>query len=159
MAEAVTPDDIQLELLKLEHNMARTGFWNLHDRWKSGRLLIGLRSPVTNYLPKGRLTTVAATLKVSTRELSNRMRVAESFRTDAAFKNAARRFGSWSALVKSLPATRDARVEPRASRSKERRLYELLASILASQTFDGQKLYHARHLYDLLEEDEDLERR
>jgi hypothetical protein len=38
-------------------------------------------------------------------------------------------------------------------------LYELLASILASQTFDGQKLYHARHLYDLLEEDEDLERR
>jgi hypothetical protein len=54
----VTLDDIQLELIKIENEMGRAGRWELHDRWKSGRLLIQLRNPATHYLPKGRLTTV-----------------------------------------------------------------------------------------------------
>jgi hypothetical protein len=102
-------DDIQLELIKIENQMDRVRGWNLHDRWKSGRLLISMRSPETGYLPKGRLTTCAATLKVSTRELSDRMRVADSYRTDAAFKQAAHRCATWTELLRSLPPTRDAR--------------------------------------------------
>src|SRR4029450_6934075 len=82
-SDAVTLDDIQLELLKIENQMDRVGGWNIHDRWKSGRLLISLRSPTSHYLPKGRLTTVAAKLKVSTRELSDRMRGADAYRKGA----------------------------------------------------------------------------
>ena len=108
MSDSVTLDDIQLELLKIENQMHRVDGWNLRDRWKSGRLLVGQRSPETRYLPKGWLTTVAATLKVSTRELSDRMRVADTYRTDAAFTQAAHG-RTWTELLRSLPPTREAR--------------------------------------------------
>jgi hypothetical protein len=147
----VTLTDIQLELLKIESQMDRVGGWNVHDRWKSGRLLISLRSSTTHYLPKGRLMTVAATLKVSTRELSDRMRVADSYRTDAAFKKAARSCGTWTDLLRSLPPTREARTgSTRPPRAWSRLLYESLAHVVAEGLLDADGLRLAQHLYDHL---------
>jgi len=152
MAADVTLDDIQLELIKIENQMDRVGGWNLHDRWKSGRLLVSLRSPTSQYLPKGRLTTVAATLKVSTRELSDRMRVADTYRTDAAFKKAARRCGTWTDLLRSLPPTREARTgSTRPPKPWSRLLYEALGHVLAEQRLDADTLRLAQKLYDRLD--------
>jgi hypothetical protein len=151
MADAVTLDDIQLELIKIENQMDRVGGWNLHDRWKSGRLLISLRSPDSGYLPKGRLRTVAATLKVSTRELSDRMRVADTYRTDAVFKKAARRCGTWTDLLRSLPPTREARTEStRPPKPWRRILYDALGHVLAARLLDAEGLRLAQKLYDHL---------
>lgn len=151
MTDAVTLDDIQLELLKIENQMDRVGGWNLHDRWKSGRLLISLRSSTSHYLPKGRLQTVAATLKVSTRELSDRMRVADAYRTDTAFKQAARRCGTWTDLLRSLPPTREARTgSTRPPRDWPRILHEALGHVLAGKLADAEGLRLAQKLYDHL---------
>ena len=156
MADDVTLDEIQLELLKIENQMDRVGGWNMHDRWKSGRLLIGLRYPTSQYLPKGRLTTVAATLKVSTRELSDRMRVADAYRTDADFKKAARRCGTWTDLLRSLPPTREARTgSTRPPRDWRRVLYEALGQVLAERLIDREGLRLAQKLYDHLAEREE----
>lgn len=145
-----TLDDVQLELLKIENQMDRVGGWNLHDRWKSGRLLISLRSPESGYLPKGRLTTVSATLKVSTRELSDRMRVADAYRTDAEFRKAARG-GTWTDLLKSLPKTREARTgSTRPPRDWLRQLSEALGHALADDLLDPTLRRHAQALYDHL---------
>jgi hypothetical protein len=153
MADVVTLEEVQLELLKIENQMDRVGGWNLHDRWKSGRLLIGLRSPSSHYLPKGRLTTVAATLKVSTRELSDRMRVADAYRTDAEFKKAARRCGTWTDLLRSLPPTREARTgSTRPPRNWRRILSEALGQVLAERLIDAEGLRLAQKLYDHLGE-------
>lgn len=151
MADAVTLDDIQLELIKIENQMGRVGGWNIHDRWKSGRLLISLRSPESHYLPKGRLTTVAATLKVSTRELSDRMRVADAYRTDAAFKKAARQCGTWTELLRSLPPTREARTgSTRPPRDWRRMVYDGLGIMLAMRKGTPEQRQLAQKLYDLL---------
>jgi len=156
MGDTVTLDDIQLELIKIENQMDRVGGWNLHDRWKSGRLLISLRSPTSQYLPKGRLTTVAATLKVSTRELSDRMRVADAYRTDAAFKKAARRCGTWTDLLRSLPPTREARTgSTRPPKPWRRLLYEALGQVLAEGLLDSEGSHLAQKLYDHLEDGTD----
>lgn len=156
MADDVTLDDIQLELLKIEDQMDRVGGWNIRDRWKSGRLLVSLRSPTTQYLPKGRLATVAATLKVSPRELSDRMRVADTYRTDAAFKKAAGRCGTWTALLRSLPPTRDARTgSTRPSKPWRRLLYDALGHVLAERLLDAESLRLAQKLYDHLGDDGD----
>lgn len=150
MADSITLDDIQLELLKIENQMKRVGGWNLHDRWKSGRLLVGLRDPTSHYLPKGRLQTVAATLKVSTRELSDRMRVADAYRTDAIFTKAARG-RTWTDLLRSLPPTREARTgSTRPPRDWRRILYDALGQVLGERLIDPEGLRLAQKLYDHL---------
>jgi hypothetical protein len=153
MAEIVTSDDVLLKLLEIEGRIGRVGNWNIYERWSSGRYLIGLRSAETNYLPKGRLTNVAATLKVSTRELSDRMRVADAFRTATEFKKAATRCGNvWTTLLRSLPPTREARTgSTRPPKAWRRILYEALAHVLDNRLIDRQGLQLARKLYDHLE--------
>jgi hypothetical protein len=149
----VTVDEVKLELLAIENRMGRVGDWNLHERWKSGRYLVSLRSAVTRYLPKGNLTMFAGTLKVSTRELSDRMRVADTYRTDAEFKKAAKRYGTWTAILKSLEATREARTgSTRKSRDWRRIAYEALGHLIAGKLMRGEGLHHAQKVYDILEE-------
>ena len=156
MADTVPLDDIQLELLKIENQMDRVGNWNILDRWKSGRLLIHLRNPESNYLPKGRLTTVAATLKVSQRELSDRMRVADAYRTETEFKKAARSCGTWTDILRSLPPTREARTGlTRPPRNWRRNLDEALGHVLAERLIDREGLRLAQKLYDHLADDEE----
>jgi len=159
MSEMVTLEDVQLELIKIENQMDRVGGWSVHDRWKSGRLLISLRNPDTNYLPKGRLTTVAATLKVSTRELSDRMRVADCYRTDSEFKKAARG-RTWTDLLRSLPPTREARTgSTRPARNWRQILYEALGHVLAENLVEPETLRLAQRLYDQLTDGEDVKSR
>ena len=150
MSTTITPDDIQLELIKIETQMHRVGGWNMHDRWKSGRLLVCLRDPVSHYLPKGRLQTVAATLKVSRRELGDRMRVADAFRTDAEFKKAAQRCGTWTQLLRSLPPLREARTgSTRPPRDWRRIGHEALGHLLVNASCGpkGRRLLGAAYEY------------
>jgi hypothetical protein len=150
MAEPVTLDDIKLELLTIERQMKGLDGWNLHDRWKSGRLLIALRSPDTKYLPKGQLTTAAATLKTSTRELSDRMRVADVYPTDAAFKKAARG-RTWTDLLKSLPPTREARTgSTRPARNHLQIVLKSLPYLIVDKRFEAEGLRLLRKTYDYL---------
>jgi hypothetical protein len=148
-----TPTEIKLELIKIENEMDRVGSWNLHTRWKSGRYLVSLRNAESGYLPKGQLTTLAATLKVSTRELSDRMRVAETYRTDAAFRKAA--YGrTWTDVLRSLTPTREARTgSTRTPRDWRGTAYEALGHILAGKLLSAEGLRLAQKLYDLLEAD------
>jgi hypothetical protein len=156
MTAEISLDDIQLELIKIENQMDRVGGWNLHDRWKSGRLLVQLRNPESGYLPKGRLTTVAATLKVSTRELSDRMRVADTYRTDAEFKKVARRCETWTALLRSLEPTREARTgSTRPSKNWIRILREALAYVIAERRLNAEDQRLAQQLYDRLADQDD----
>ena len=155
MSEKPTVDEIRLELLKIENEMDRVGGWNLHTRWKSGRYLVDLRNPESGYLPKGQLMTLAATLKVSTRELSDRMRIADAYRTDAQFKKAA--YGKrWTDLVRSLPPTREARTgSTKPPRQWKKLLYEALGHVLADKLLNREGLALARKLYDHLEESDE----
>jgi hypothetical protein len=147
------PDDIRLELLAIENRMGRVGEWNIHERWKSGRYMLDLRSPESHYLPKGWLTSLAATLKVSQRELSDRMRVADTYRTDAKFKRAAQRYGTWTGLLRSLEPTREARTgSTRKPRDWRRMAYEALGHLIAGKLMNAEGLRHAQKVYDILEE-------
>jgi len=93
-----------LHLLKMiETQMDCIPGRNLFDRWQSGRLLIHLRCATRHDPLKGKLTTVAAILKVNARELNDRIRIAETYRTAAEFKKAARHCRTWIALLDSLP--------------------------------------------------------
>ena len=154
MSERPTADEIRLELLKIENRMGKVGDWNIYERWNSGRYLVDLRNPETHYLPKGQLTTLAATLKVSTRELSDRMRVADAFRTATAFKKTAQRCGNvWTTILRSLPPTRDARTgSTRPPRDWRRLLYEALAQVLAGRLLTGEGRQLAQKLYDHLDD-------
>jgi hypothetical protein len=90
-------------------------------------------------------------LKVSTRELSDRMRVADAYQTDAAFKKALRRANTWTDLLRSLPPTRDARTgSTRPPRDWRRILYEALGHVLAGSLLDKEGLRLAQKLYDYL---------
>lgn len=151
MSDEVTLSDIQLELLHIEARMNDLGVWNQHERWKSGRFLIAMRNPATRYLPKGRLTTVAETLKVSTRELSDRMRVADAYRTDAAFRKAATG-KSWTAILRDLPPAREARTGPTRTRKDIwQRLFNLLGQLVAfPRGTDPERMRLVQRLYDYL---------
>jgi hypothetical protein len=146
---------VHMELLRIEQGLGTSGDANLRARWQSGRLLLTLRSPETNYLPKGTLRTTAATLSVSTRELSDRLRVAEAFTTLSAFTAAARHAGTWSGLLRNLPATREARTgSTRPPRDWRRLLHESLAHALAAQLLDAESAALAQRLYDKLDDGE-----
>ena len=121
-----------------------------------GVLLVSLRSPETNYLPKGRLAAVAATLKVSRRELSDRMRVAEAYRTDAAFQKAAQGCRQvWTCLLRSLPPTREARTgSTRPPKNWRRMVYDGLGLMLDGRAGTREQRHHAQKLYDLLNDGE-----
>jgi hypothetical protein len=148
--EPVTLNDIKLELLAIERKMKGLDGWNLHERWASGRLLIALRNPETNYLPKGQLAAAAATLKTSTRELSDRMRVADVYRTDTEFKKAARG-KTWTDVLRSLPATREARTgSTRPPRNHHGMAINALAHLIADKRFDAEGQRIIQKAYDYL---------
>ena len=154
MAERMTFDDIKMALLECETRMGRVGQWNIAERWKSGTLLCTLRAKDTNYLPKGQLASAAATLKVSPRELSDRMRVAEMFRTQAEFKAAVVRFGNWTGILRSLVPTREARTgSTRPPKQWLRILYEALGHVLAKNLAQGERRVLCQRLYDNLDRD------
>jgi hypothetical protein len=151
-SEKPTTDEIRLELLQIERRMGKVGEWNIYERWNSGRVMLELRNPETHYLPNGQLTSLAATLKVSTRELSDRMRVAEAYRTATQFKKAAQAcLQVWTCLLRSLPATRDARTGPtKVPKDLRRKAYEALGQLLAYSKPSREERQVAQRLYDML---------
>lgn len=148
-----TAEDIVMKLREIERTMDRVGGWvNIHERWSSGRYLIDLRNPETHYLPKGQLTAIATAIGTSTRELSDRMRIAEAFRTFNELKKAATACNNvWSCLLKRLPATREARTGPtKRPKDLRRKIYELLGQLLAYRKDIGrEERLHATKLYDI----------
>lgn len=153
MSDKPTLDEIRLQLLQIESRMGKVGEWNIYERWNSGRYLIDLRNPETHYLPKGQLTTLAATLKVSTRELSDRMRVADAFRTAADFKKTAQACRQvWTCILRRLPPTREARTGPtRQPKDIRRKVYEALGQMLVYHKGSRDERQLAQKLYDLLD--------
>ena len=122
-----------------------------------GRYLIDLRNPETHYLPKGQLTAIATAIGTSTRELSDRMRVAETYRTFTQLQSVARACSNvWSCILKRLPATREARTGPtKRPKDLRKRIYDLLGQLLAyRKDISREERFHAQKLYDLLSNNE-----
>ena len=76
------------------------------------------------------------------------MQVANHYRTEAAFKKAEKRYGTWSAIIASLPPTREARTgSTRPPKAWDRILFDVLGHVIAGGLLDREGHTLAKKLY------------
>lgn len=100
--QVMTLDDARLlkQLVVIDKTVDAAEGEGIEARWKFGRLLLERR--VGKQLPKGLLREVAEATSKSTREISYRMQVADSYTDRAQLRNALQTYKSWFELTQSL---------------------------------------------------------
>jgi hypothetical protein len=78
----------------------------IRDRWEFGRVMLAARAGKKR-LPNGYLAELVRRTGKSQTELSNRLRCAEMFPTEAELSNALESYPSWHELVENLYAKRE----------------------------------------------------
>ncbi len=98
----MTLDDARLlkQLVVIDKTVDAAEGEGIEARWKFGRLLLERR--IGKQLPKGLLREVAEATSKSTREISYRMQVADSYPDRAQLRNALQTYRSWFELTQSL---------------------------------------------------------
>ena len=101
-AKPIRPDPWDFEtLLIIDKRIDASEAESMHDRWEFGQSMLEARGGKKR-LPNGYLAALVERTGKSQTELSNRLRFAEMYPTEAELSNALESFTSWHELVENL---------------------------------------------------------